>query len=117
MTEETKKKVHETMNGLKIEVCEKSKAALEWAKANKKAVSIIAPVVISSGVELIKVLSKRGTANDMKRLKDLYVYDHRTGHYYELRRKLKSHEWIEFDERKARGETVAAILNDMRLLK
>jgi hypothetical protein len=50
-------------------------------------------------------------------LKDEYIYDRSNGHYYELRRKIKSSEWQMIDQRKREGEMLGDILQDMRLLK
>lgn len=88
-----------------------------WCMDNKGAVAVVAPIVISSGVELIKVCVRKGNTNEQKRLKELYIYDRSSGHYFELRRKMKNSELIEFDERKKRGESVGNILRDMRVLK
>lgn len=103
------------------ELCEKGKMKTRkvytWCKDNKETLIVVVPVLVSGAFEVIKVIQKNGTIQEQKRLKDLYIYDHSTGHYYELRRKLKNREWIEFDERKKRGESVAQILQDMRVLK
>lgn len=96
---------------------EKAGKAYTWAKDNKETLYVIVPVLATSGVELIKIILRSGNVKEQKELKDLYVYDRRSGHYYQLKRKLKNREWIEFDERKNRGENVAQILQDMRVLK
>lgn len=49
--------------------------------------------------------------------KDLRCYDASLGRYWELKRKLSNHDWLEIDRRKARGERLGDILDDLRALK
>lgn len=108
-----KEKVHEATEKAKIKVGH----VYFWCMDNKEVVAVVGPVLLTSGVELVKVVTRRGTVSEQRRLKENYIYDRKSGHYYELRRKLKNREWLEFDERKNRGESVAQILQDMRVLK
>lgn len=113
----TKEQFEAKVEKFKRKATDATGKTISWCKENKEALVVIVPVLASSGVELIKILTRRGTVNEQKRLKDLYIYDRSGGHYYELRRRLKTREWIEFDERKNRGERVGEILRDMRVLK
>lgn len=92
-------------------------AATEWCKTHKEAIIVFGPVVMGGIIEIAKISTKRHTVNEEKVLKDRYIYDRSTGHYYELRRKPKSSEWLQIEQRKQNGETLGWILNDMRLLK
>lgn len=89
----------------------------DWFRANKDVLVVVTPIIIGSGVELVKVVLKSKTTSDEKALKERYIYDRSNGHYYETRRKIKSREWIEIDTRHRMGESVGDILSDMRLLK
>lgn len=45
------------------------------------------------------------------------IYDRSTGHYYEMRRKPKTSEWLRIEEENKKGKPLGWILNDMKLLK
>lgn len=91
----------------------------QWCRDHKAELVVFGPVLISSGIEIIKIAAKKSTVNEEKRLKENYVYDRSMGigHYYELRRKLRSSEWLQIEQRKLEGETLGEILTDMRVLK
>lgn len=91
--------------------------AAEWCKNNKEAVIVFGPVILGGIIEIAKISTKRHNVNEEKALKERYIYDRSTGHYYELRRKPKSSEWLQIEQRKQNGETLGWVLNDMRLLK
>ena len=52
-----------------------------------------------------------------KTVKENYCYDRSLGHYWELKRKLTNNEWINIEDRKRNGETLANILSSMKVLK
>lgn len=89
----------------------------DWCGKHKEQIVVFGPVIISGLVEITKVMVRRGNVKEEKHLKENYIYDRPQGHYYELRRKLKSSEWIQIEERKAEGESLGVILRDMRVLK
>lgn len=91
----------------------------KWCVEHKTEISVFGPVLISGAVELIKVAAKRKNLNEERYLKERYVYERTQdiGRYYELRRKIRSFEWRQIDERKSEGETLGSILRDMNLLK
>lgn len=70
-------------------------------------------------VEAIKTVTTTYVVSQEKALKDRYIYDRDAGHYYELKRKPKSSEWITIDELRKNNdnENLGEILRDMRLLK
>lgn len=95
--------------------------ATEWCEQNweqnKEIIIVFGPAIMGGIVEICKILTKSGTIKEEKALKERYIYDRSTGHYYELKRKPKSSEWLQVEQRKQNGETLGWILNDMRLLK
>ena len=99
---DTKRKYHETV---------------DWCKDNREASIVLGTVLVKGMVEMIKITTRTGRIREEQRLKDRYIYDHSSGHYYELKRKLRSSEWIEIDLRKRNGESLGMILRDMRVLK
>lgn len=50
-------------------------------------------------------------------LKKLYCYDTSLGHYWRLKRPLKNSDWVTIDKRCREGESLANILNDLKVLK
>ena len=91
--------------------------AIDWCREHKEAIIVFGPVIMGGIIEIAKISTKRHTVSEEKALKERYVYDRSTGHYYELRRKPKGSEWLQIEQRKQNGETLGWILNDMRLLK
>jgi len=95
----------------------KRKELIEWAKEHKGAV--LTGTVAAFG--LVKTVSKtvmKAYGMHMEhRNKDLRCYDASLGHYYELSRKLSNRDWLEIDRRKARGDRLGDILEDLRALR
>lgn len=86
----------------------------EWCRENK---AIAIPVAISAGGFIIKTVVKHVNLSRAEDLKDLYVYDTSLGHYWELRKKLSNSQWLEIESRKAAGEKLGDILDDLKVLK
>lgn len=91
--------------------------SVEWCKNHKSEILRILPVLINGTIEIIKVLVKKDNLREERRLKDNYIYDRNMGHYYELKHKPTSSEWIQIDQRKDEGEPLRCILQDMNVLK
>lgn len=91
--------------------------AVEWCRDHKEVIVVFGPVLIGSVAEMAKILTKKQTINEEKALKDRYIYDSSTRHYYELKRKPKNSEWLQIDQRVTNGEMLGWVLNDMKLLK
>lgn len=89
----------------------------DWCKEHKEAIIVFGPAIMGGIVEILKIQTKCHTVNEEKALKDQYIYDRSSGHYYELKRKPKNREWLQIDQRKQNGESLGWILNDMKLLK
>lgn len=90
----------------------------EWFKENKELATVLGPVVLGGFIEICKIISRSSTAKENKRLKENYIYDRSAGHYYETKRKLKSREWLQFDEMRTTTDmSVGEILDEMKLLK
>ena len=89
----------------------------DWCGDHKAELVVFGPPMISGAIEIIKIAARRKNVSEERRLKDNYIYDRSNGHYYEVKRKLKSSEWLQIDERKEHGERLGAILLDMNVLK
>lgn len=88
-----------------------------WANENKETIIALAPMVLVTITNVIRFTNKRVNLRKEQNLKDLYIYDHSHGHYWKLKKKLSADQWIEIDNRKAKGEILCNILNDMNVLK
>lgn len=88
-----------------------------WFCNNRELVLVMGPAVIGFGATALKVAGRRSKLRKEKQLKDLYCYDRSLGHYWRLKRELSNREWVEIDKRKANGERLADILDELRLLK
>lgn len=81
-------------------------------------IGIPAAVAITKGIT--NAIGKTVSANATKReiqFKERTIYDRSLGRYVELKRPLTPTEALIIEERRARGEKLHEILNDMRLLK
>lgn len=96
---------------------EKATAFKCWFSNNKDVILVLGPVFIGGAVSIIKVAGKHVNLQKAKDIKELYCYDRSLGHYWALRRELSNAEWIQIDKRKANGERLADILEDLRVLK
>ena len=84
---------------------------------NKDAIVSLTPVVIGGVVAVTKVIGKHHNLRKEKEVKDLYCYDRKLGHYWALKRELSNNEWLEIDRRKAKGEKLSDILDELKVLK
>lgn len=104
---------------------EKFQDAKRWCRNNKEMVIIMAPIVVGGVISITKTIVKgvgRGINKSIilakeDELKNMYCYDRSLGHYWKLRKKPTNNEWLRIDRRKADGERLADILEDMKLLR
>lgn len=115
---EEKVTLRERIESLKNGTKQKFEDVKQWCKEHQNEALVLAPVVISGTIEVFKIVMKRKNLSEERSLKENFIYDRSMGHYYELRRKLKSSEWIQIEKRKLEGrETLGEILQDMNVLK
>lgn len=87
---------------------------------NKELAIIGIPAVVAITKSISNAVSKTVSANATKKeiqFKERTIYDRSLGRYVELKRPLTPTEALIIEERRARGEKLHEILNDMRLLK
>lgn len=101
----------------KTKAKQKGKAALDWASKHKTEVIAGLTIAVPAVVDIVKIVAKKGANDDERELKERFVYDRSKGHYYETKRKLKSSEWLQIDQRRENGEQLGRILDDMGVLK
>ena len=89
-----------------------------WCYNNRDIVVPIAITAITAGVPfIVKKAFKFRELRKTENLKNLYCYDRSLGHYWKLRRELSNDEWVLIDKRKANGERLADILDELKVLK
>lgn len=114
---EDKIRYKENLEILKERVKTKYRQAKIWVQENQQMAIVIATMASGAIVEMIKISSKSRTVKEERALKERFIYDRGSGHYYELRRQPKQSEWLMIEQRKLNGESLGMILQDMRLLK
>lgn len=95
--------------------------AKDWISNNKEIVIVMGPIVVGGAISIVKTVT-RGVSRSINNkreadLKNLYCYDRSLGHYWKLRREVSNDEWVKINRRKADGENLGDILEQMRLLK
>lgn len=84
---------------------------------NKEAIVVIAPIALGAVRMVTRTINKGLDVHEEQKLKDNRVYDRSVGQYWETKRKIKTSERLELEERKANGEKTGQILKSMGLLK
>lgn len=110
------KPVNQKWEDFKWKAKQKYEAAKTWCTENKEVVIAAIPALITGAFEIIKIASKADAREEEKELKELYIYDRSMGHYWKLRRRLTNSEYREIERRRAEGESMGEILEDMRVL-
>lgn len=102
-------------------LCAKAKNGIrqagEWVNRNKEYVMIFGPLAIGGATAIVRQVGKHHNLRKEEDVKNLYCYDRSLGHYWALKRELSNREWVEIDQRKAKGERLADILEQLRVLK
>ena len=88
-----------------------------WAEQNPQMAFFVATTVVGAASYMGKGAIKHINLSKEESLKNMYCYDRSLGHYWKLRRELTNSEWVEIDKRKAAGERLADILDEMKVLK
>ena len=92
----------------------------KFVRNNYDVLLIIVPAsvaIVKCGTKLITSTINHHTAIVNERFQQRTIYDRSLGRYTELKRPLKNNEALIIERRKASGETLNVILDDMNLLK
>ena len=91
-----------------------------WITRNAPTILVLAPVAIAAvntATNLVVGVGRRMEVAEEKDRREHSCYDRSEGHYWDLKRKLTNSDWEEINERKANGERMGDILDDMDVLK
>ncbi|MBQ8134791.1 MAG: hypothetical protein IJ192_10370 [Clostridia bacterium] len=92
------------------------KSAVTLLVVGPPLIAVVTPAIVGiTGV--IKSANRRANLNKEAKQKELYCYDRSLGHYWQLKRKLSNFDWLEINQRREHGESLADILADMKVLK
>ena len=97
------------------EIDEKVDKAVNWVKENKEIAIAAMPV----GLAVIKSISKAVQSLERRQeeeLRERRIFDHSSGKWIHLKRKMKAIDHLEFDQRKRQGQTTTQALSEMGLL-
>ena len=93
------------------------KNTAKWCSENKEITIVVAPMIISSVTKLLMANTQKNSTMDLKRLKENFIYDRRTGQYFETRRPLTNNERLVIEAKKEFGYPIGQTLKEMGLLK
>lgn len=92
---------------------------LSKAEEHKEEIAFLTPVVIAGigGItKVTKQIIRNRNLSKEEELKTLYCYDRSLGHYWKLKRPLSNNDWVQINDRRKRGESLADILSSMKVL-
>lgn len=104
----------------KMKAKRKLDGTIQWIRENQDVLIIVAPVVTVVAGKTIGLASnaiKLHRTNKEIDYKERMIYDHSLGKYAELKKPLTAVQALTVEERRANGEKLHTILNDMGLLK
>lgn len=118
---EDKRTIKDRWIDFKASIGRKKDQLYVWAGENKELIVICAPIIVGGVFEIIKLAVKRDNVNREEELKNDYIYDHRLGHYYQIKHirsdRKRNNTYLEIDRRRRNGEYLGDILDDMCLLR
>lgn len=109
--------IKEKLEQLKRDAEIEAQRAWFFIKDNKEIIIIATPVVCTAVTTLAKTGMRYYGIREETRHRDLEVYDHSTGSYIRLKRRMTGLEHIEFERLKKTGMGTASALDELGLLK
>ena len=89
----------------------------DWIRDNKDTISQYAPYIVGGVAIGTKVLGKYINLRKAESLGSLRCYDRSAGHYWQLRRKLSTDEWLYIERARKAGFSMGDILSELKVLK
>ena len=110
-----KEKAKEKWTGFKRKAEAGIVKAAEWARDNWEVISVVGVPTLMLVGRGVKSLHRNHERHQQQMLKDRYIYDRSTGHYWKLNRTPRQSDWLEL-ERRRQDSTLGEALRDMRLI-
>lgn len=101
-------------------VKEKWDSFADWYRKNADVLVVVIPVVsvgVSGAIKITHKALVNHKLNKEIKFKECTIYDHSLGKYVFLKKPLTAAQSLTIEERRANGEKLHVILNDMGLLK
>lgn len=108
---EQKKRARKNRRKQKVEETKK------FVVENKELVVTIVVTGITGIATIVKKTSKMMQLRHETNHRDKHIYDHSTGTYWELKKKISNSQREQLEQRKMNGEKTGQILRSMNLLK
>ena len=92
----------------------------DWVRSNLDVLMFVVPIgagIVGGTTKLVTKAIQTHNINKEIRFKETTIYDHSLGRYCQLKRKLTPAQALTIEERRAGGEKLNTILEDMNLLK
>lgn len=96
---------------------QKAIAAANWTIDNLGTILVVAGMLAPVVTTVARTAGRSINLHKEENLKKLYCYDTSLGHYWRLKRSLKNSDWTKIDKRRRNGESLAQILEDLKVLK
>ena len=80
-------------------------------------IAVATPIVGKLLMDAVKGIRRSANNKEQARLKENYIWDPSSCMWLETRKKMSSHQRVEFARRRENGESVGSILNSMKILK
>lgn len=98
----------------------KVKECINWCVANKEFVLAAIPaavVTVDKVTKTVNHITSNEATRTAERMKKLHYYDRKNDTYLNLKKPMTNAQKVEFDRRKAKGESATQILSSMGLLR
>lgn len=91
--------------------------AANWTISNLGTILTVAAMLAPAVTVVARTAGRNINLHKEENLKKLYCYDTSLGHYWRLKRPLGNSDWTKIDKRRRNGESLATILEDLKVLK
>ena len=98
----------------------KVKEGINWCVENKEFVLAAIPaavVTVDKVTKTVNRIASNEATRAAERMKKLHYYDRKNDTYLNLKKPMTNAQKVEFDRRKAKGESATQILSSMGLLR
>ena len=102
---------------LRCKVKDKFRKAKEFYELHTEFVLSMVPLAAGILIKVGKYAAKQNTLKKQTTIRECYIYDRSEGHYWELKRPLRTDEWTYVSKEREKGRSYADILWTLGVLK